>query len=622
MNTSPSLALDAEDDDDPADEEEEEEWQPPWETVPGWKAENAWQLRYYLEDKEWSECPKCDGELTIEAYRSNLLVLECERGCSITGILGGRPLPNGKVSVRPRPVITISGQSYKMARRALEALATFNLREVPRDLYPDPWGMSGDKLITTRFVFQRDGELVTVRDGAISPLRSSQLRSRLAEVARWRKEEPEDKENLVGGRPPVLRLTDPPEAVVRAILDLGEYPDIPTLERVATAPFVAPDGSIVSTAGYHVGTRTYYEPAPELVGLDVPATVTREDVEAAKALLLDELLGDFPFVAEADRAHALSYLLEGFVRDRINGPVPVYWIGAPVAGTGKGKLADCCTIPAHGVVASQSFSGSEEERRKLLTTNFRDGAPVVKLDNVKGAVNSPALEGALTERVWTDRILGGNTSVRVPIRASFSITANNARPSTDLNRRQVPIRLDAKVERPFRRSGPAPGRTWRHLLPEWAIAHRADLVRAALTLVRWWVQRGMPAGAAERAMGSFEAWSAVMGGILQASGVEGFLDNLAEVDEVGDEDRDELAEFLAAWRATYGDREMAARELVEDPAFASHVGRHVGRHVGPWTVGGLGAWLREHKDRIAGGLRLVYRKPRHAVGVWSVVETG
>jgi len=51
--------------------------------------------------------------------------------------------------------------------------------------------------------------------------------------------------------------------------------------------------------------------------------------EAALALILDELLVDFPFVSKADMAHALALMLLGFVRDLIDGPTPLSWIGAP-----------------------------------------------------------------------------------------------------------------------------------------------------------------------------------------------------------------------------------------------------------------------------------------------------
>jgi hypothetical protein len=325
------------------------------------------------------------------------------------------------------------------------------------------------------------------------------------------------------------------------------------------------------------------------------------------------LLGDFPFVSESDRANALSFVFTPFVRALIAGPTPLHWIGAPEPGTGKGKLVDSTLAPSCGWVASRPFPDSEAERRKAITTALREGVAAIKWDNVTGIVKSPSLEAALTEGRWTDRLLGGNTSVDLPITTAWTLTANNATPGTDLKRRCVPIRLDAKAERPYRRTGPSEGSLWRHRLPEWALENRRDLVTAALILIRWWVQQGRPLGVTGR-IGSYESWEGVMGGILHAAGVEGFLDNLDDLDDTEDTERDELAEFFAAWRAAYGGRELTAREAVEDAALREHVGPHVGA----WSASSVGAYLRQRRDRVAGGLRLVQAPRRSAANAWRV----
>jgi hypothetical protein len=64
--------------------------------------------------------------------------------------------------------------------------------------------------------------------------------------------------------------------------------------------------------------------------------------------LMNELLGDFPFQEESSRSNALAYLLTPFVRELVHGPVPMGVIEAPVAGTGKGLLANAIGIPANG----------------------------------------------------------------------------------------------------------------------------------------------------------------------------------------------------------------------------------------------------------------------------------
>ncbi len=337
------------------------------------------------------------------------------------------------------------------------------------------------------------------------------------------------------------------------------------------------------------------------------------DLVLAKRWLLDELLGDFPFVSDADRANALSVLFTPFVRNVIQGPTPLHWVGAPEPGTGKGKLVDCLLAPACGVVASYSFPDNESERRKAVTSKLREGAPAIKWDNVKGTVKSAVLEQALTEARWTDRLLGVNASIDVPVTQLWTLTANNATPGTDLKRRCVPIRLDAKVEEPARRTGPGPGVQWRHSLPGWALENRRHLVWASLVIVQWWVQQGSPLGQPGR-IGSYESWDSVIGGLLQTAGVSGFLDNLSDLDTGEDPERDELAEFLSAWSVAYGDQELTALELVEDGQLRGHVEPHVSQ----WNQNSVGAYLRARRDRIAAGLKLIQVPRRGQANTWRI----
>ena len=78
-------------------------------------------------------------------------------------------------------------------------------------------------------LFQHGGRLVQVNGVALVALSPVQLGIVLAQACRWR-----------DGRG---RWVDPPADVVSMILALGQYPGIPEVERVVTAPVLAPDGS-------------------------------------------------------------------------------------------------------------------------------------------------------------------------------------------------------------------------------------------------------------------------------------------------------------------------------------------------------------------------------------------
>jgi putative DNA primase/helicase len=243
---------------------------------------------------------------------------------------------------------------------------------------------------------------------------------------------------------------------------------------------------------------------------------------------LDDLLGDFPFRSDADRAHAVALFLLPFVRDLIDGPTPLHIIEASTPGTGKSLLADVLLRPSVGrQIGRLGQPGDEDECRRTLTLLFREAPSAIVIDNITQPLNSGTLALALTTEVWTDRLLGKSATVRLPVRCGWVATGNNPVLSTEMARRSARIRLDADLERPWQRGG------FRHPnLIAWAQDHRADLVWAALVLVRHWMMAG--AQAATATLGSFEQWADVLGGVLAATGVDGFLGNLDALYEAAD----------------------------------------------------------------------------------------
>jgi len=487
------------------------------------------------------------------------------------------------VAIHLRQPLDARRPDFDLATDALAALVSFNGN--------DP------------VLFQHDRKLVRLDGDHLVELTPIQLRHLLAQAARWYVGEGSDR-----------RASDPPPKVAQVLLSLGDYPGIPKVDRVVTAPVLLADGSITTRPGYYAGARVYYAPAPELDGLEIPNDVAEDDVRAALQLLREELLGDFIFASDADEANALAALLAFFAREEIDGPTPLHLIDAPTRGSGKGLLADCIAIPAMGREApSRRWSNSEEERRKTLLGILREGAPVVKWDNVTGRIDSPALNMALTEPIYSDRILRTHDTPELPVRCVWLMTANNADVVGDLTRRIVPIRIDPKSDRPHRRTGPKPGTQWRHpLLRSWVCEHRADLVRAALVLVRNWEQRGKPL-ASTRRMGSYESYEATVGGILESVGMRGFLDNLERVD--AEDEVSQLGAILGSWHEAYGDEPKTARELIEDGAVFSPDGD------AGWNARSLGVWIGRHRDNEAGGLRLVKEPRRSAADAWRVVPT-
>jgi hypothetical protein len=169
---------------------------------------------------------------------------------------------------------------------------------------------------------------------------------------------------------------------------------------------------------------------------------------------------------------------------------------------------------------------------------------------------------ALTEPVWQDRVLGVSRDVLLPIRCTWIITGNNPSLTTEIARRSVRIRLDAKVERPWLVDDES-GRDIKYRHPDlraWTLENRGALVWAALTLVRAWMAKGRPG--VEVRLGSYEQWSDVLGGILATAGIDGFLSNLGDFYESSDTETVALSSFLAEWWEEFGERAVTAADLM------------------------------------------------------------
>ena len=135
----------------------------------------------------------------------------------------------------------------------------------------------------------------------------------------------------------------PPQDVVQDLLASPERM-WPILRRIVSVPVFSSDGTLCQTPGYNPPARAWYDPA----GLVVAAIPNEPDeIEVAEAVdLITEVITDFPFVDEADRAHAVSMILQPFARDLIAGPTPLYLIEKPEPGTGATLLANVALFPA------------------------------------------------------------------------------------------------------------------------------------------------------------------------------------------------------------------------------------------------------------------------------------
>jgi hypothetical protein len=374
---------------------------------------------------------------------------------------------------------------------------------------------------------------------------ASTLRYCLAQAATWFAER--------GKR---LEQSMPQPWVVDTLLDLGNWPHLPVLTGIITAPTLRPDGTVLATPGYDQATGLYYAPG-ETVFPAIPERPTREDIDEAFEIL-EEPFQDFPFKEAHHKSAAFAALFTTLLRYAIPGHVPLFGVSAPTAGTGKTLVVDTIAIIASGRPAPKlSQPTREEEWNKQLLTCALEGDQLVLIDNCVSTLASGELCKAVTAQVLKGRILGVHQNGEAPQHAVYFATGNSLRFRGDIVRRTIPITLESSLERPETRTGFAIDTP----LEVWTQTHRPQLVAAALTLLRGY--HLAPDTPTVPTLGSFEAWCQMVCGPLVWLGMPNPIEGVEAIKD-DDDEREQLRTLLMAWQAVYADKAVTLRHAKDD----------------------------------------------------------
>jgi hypothetical protein len=486
-----------------------------------------------------------------------------------------------------KPLIDVANRQVEwIAEDALSALITMNGRREREPLLYE----YGGRLAT---LYRAPEGLPTPRAVTVS-----EMRGWLEFAAVWC-HEMMDKNGRVR-----RKMVAAPAEVANALMTRRPWRYFPPLAGIVTAPVFAADGTLHVAPGYSALTRLYYYEAggpgdAACLGPEIPdEKPDAEALDAARTLLVEELLADFPFADEASRAHAVALLLLPFVRSMIVGPTPLHMIDAPSPGSGKGELAWACTYIFRGRDLPVTTAPEEgEEWRKKITAALASGPSHIWWDNLPRRLSSADLCAAVTAETWADRLLGASAMTELPVRCVWVATANNVKASDEIARRSVWIRLDPKMDRPWKRSG------FKHdPFRAWVREERRALVTAALTLVQAWIAEGMPRRGPR--MGSFQSWADIMGGILAVAFVPGFLANQDELLERFDEARGELTEFLEIWHGALGDRPCGVAEVYQLLGTSDLLSERLGDGSDRSRRIRLGRLIAAHEGQVLGSYRI------------------
>jgi hypothetical protein len=289
---------------------------------------------------------------------------------------------------------------------------------------------------------------------------------------------------------------DCPSQIAEVYLARQQWRMLP-LVGIINAPMMRADGSLLDAPGYDQRTGLLYRPD----GVEfprIPDRPTRDD--ALRGLeRLQDLISTFPFVGPADMSVAISAILSALDRRAVEA-APMHAYSAPVAGTGKSKLVDICSMIATGQrapVLDQSKDDIEFDKR-LVAALLRGGA-IVSIDNVDRPLDSALLCQALTSSGMLQlRALGSSRDFDVPNTALYFANGNNLTLAGDLTRRAVLCRLDPGCERPeLREFDRDPVQMVRQDRPAY--------VTAALTILRAYFVATDKISCSP--IGSYETWS-------------------------------------------------------------------------------------------------------------------
>lgn len=468
------------------------------------------------------------------------------------------------------------------------------------------------ELAQSRRYYQRGGLVVTVvtdpgtRETRVESVSQPSLVRALAGAAMWERFDARSEDWV---------RCDPPARHATVLYDSTAYPHLPVLNGLARQPYLRPDGSLMTKAGY--------DPATGMFGVfnarefGIPEAPTRQQAQMALAYL-KELLLEFQFAGESDLSAALSAILTAAIRASLD-HAPMFHARAHMVGSGKSYLCELITAfatPQRG--NPMTFPTDDEECRKLLLAELLRAPAVVEFDNLTSdLVAHKSLCTVLTSEFMSGRILGVSKTATVNTRSLFLSSGNNVGPVQDMTRRCISIHLDPGCETPAARIFRRPD------LVREVLRERGRNVSAALTIVRAWIVDGRPRAVC-KALSGYGDWSDLCRQPLLWLGC---ADPTVSVFEAmsEDPDRETLGRLLAGWQSAFGKSPAMVREAV-NLAFASphdqvelrEVLRDIADERGEINRRKLGWWIKRHAGRIVAGRRFVRASGNRSAEAWQV----
>jgi len=468
------------------------------------------------------------------------------------------------------------------------------------------------ELAQSRRHYQRGGLIVTVvtdpgtRETRIDNISQPALVRALAGAATWERYDGRSKDWI---------RADPPARHTAVLFDSASYPHLPVLNGLARQPYLRPNGSLTTAAGYDLATGMFG--VFDAREFSVPDHPTPAQAETALALLND-LLAEFSFASESDLAATLVAMLTAAIRPSLD-HAPMFHVRAHMVGSGKSYLCELITAfatPQRGTPAT--FPADDEECRKLLLAELLRGPAVIEFDNLTGDLLAhKSLCTTLTSEYISGRILGVSKTATVSTRTLFLSSGNNVGPIRDMTRRCISIRMDPGCETPAARSFQRPD------LVREVLRERGRYVSAALTIVRAWIVAGKPKTIC-KSLAGYGDWSDLCRQPLLWLGCTDPTKSVFEAISE-DPDRETLGRLLTAWQSVFRKTPAMVRDAVretscftENNVDLQEVLHDIAEERGEINRRRLGWWIKRHAGRIVDGRRFTRASGNRSAEAWRV----
>lgn len=357
-------------------------------------------------------------------------------------------------------------------------------------------------------IYARGDKIVRLVGDILELMPEAAVFEAVAANAKWKKRNVKDE--LVSAYPPLAQI-------IRPLCVRSKWRHLSDVRLFARCPMLRPDGSVIQTRGFDAASGVLYVPDGDYPA--VPEQPTEADVAQAIEII-EDVIGEFPFVTPEHRSAAYAAILTPAARALFHGPCPLFLYEAPTAGTGKDFLAKTSIISATGqephttqFAIDKHGEPDEAEIRKDLVARAIEGARVIYYDNVVGRFGGAALCHATTETKLSGRVLGKTVTWSGDLLATFYASGSNPKIGADMHRRICPIRIDRGIEKP---SQWVPSRH-RDLIP-YALSQRTKLVWATLTILRYYWLHAKDTDDAST-WGTFAGWARVVIGAVKLAGL-------------------------------------------------------------------------------------------------------